>query len=81
MTTGLSAPVAALVHGLRGGEEDTGDAENPVTHTHTHTRILEVSRLKLSCTACRSDLTPTHQTDLKHFHHVSLKINNSTIIA
>lgn len=31
MTTGLSGPDAALVHGFRGGrgEEDTGDAENP----------------------------------------------------
>lgn len=35
MTTGLSAPDAALVHSFRGGEEVTGDADNPKTNTHT----------------------------------------------
>lgn len=37
MTTGLSAPDTALVHGFRGGEDDTGDADNPETNTHMHT--------------------------------------------
>lgn len=43
MTAGLSAPHAALVHGFRGGEEDTGDADNPEVHTHTHTDISSES--------------------------------------
>ena len=44
MTTGLSGPDAALVHGFRGsgGEEDNGDAENP----ETHIEILKVIILK-----------------------------------
>ena len=54
MTTGLSGPDAALVHdGFRGsrGEEDTGDAENP----ETHTQILKAIILKHRVVALSSD--------------------------
>lgn len=38
MTVGLSAPDAALVHGLRGSEEDGGEADDPETDGQKRSR-------------------------------------------
>ena len=62
MTMGLLAPDAALVHGFRWGEEDTGDADGPETNIW----ILKVIVMKQSVKTLISNWVTQSEATVKH---------------